>query len=58
MYGYALNVYAGTRVQLPEPRAWEITLGVEIDAELLFVLPVLFLITLFRGGDPDEPVRQ
>lgn len=56
IYGWAVNVYAGTRIQLPEPRAWEITIGVEIDCELIFVIPFLFLYTLAtQGGDPDEP---
>lgn len=55
-YGYALNVYAGTRVQLETvPRAWEVSVGVEVDLELLVAIPVMFFVELARAEDPDEP---
>ena len=57
-YGYALNVYAGARVQVePDPRAWEFTIGVEVDAEFLFAIPVMFFVELARGSDPHEPLE-
>ena len=55
VYGYGVSVYAGARVQLErDPRAWEISIGVEIDAEFLFVIPVMFLYELANAHDPDE----
>ncbi|HJL18624.1 MAG TPA: hypothetical protein RMH99_23385 [Sandaracinaceae bacterium LLY-WYZ-13_1] len=55
-YGYALNVYAGTRVQLEgAPRAWEVTVGVEVDLEFLVAIPFMFFVELARGEDPHEP---
>lgn len=54
-YGLGLQAYASGRVDLDEPRAWEITFGVEIDLELLVVVPIGFLSMLFEKGDPDEP---
>lgn len=57
-YAWTAGVYAATRVQLEsDPRAWEITVGVEVDLELLFVIPVMFIVEATRGGDPDEPPR-
>lgn len=56
-YAWAVNLYAGARVQLMEPRVWEVTAGIEVDLELLFVIPVMFLIELAQAGDPDEPLQ-
>ena len=56
MYGYGVSAYLGARVQLEsDPRAWEISLGVEIDAEFLFVIPFMFIYELANAHDPDEP---
>lgn len=52
-YAWAVNLYAGTRVQLMEPRVWEVTVGVELDVELLFVIPFMFFVELARARDPD-----
>jgi hypothetical protein len=57
-YSWAINFYAGTRVQLMEPRVWEVTAGIEIDLEILFVIPVMFIVELAQAGDPDEPLEQ
>lgn len=57
-YSWAINFYAGTRVQLMEPRVWEVTAGIEIDLEILFVIPFMFVVELARAGDPDEPLEQ
>ncbi len=57
-YSWAANVYAGARVQLIEPRVWEITIGLELDLELLFVIPFMFLVELAQAHDPDEPVTS
>jgi len=55
-YAYALNVYAGARAQVQsEPRAWEVTVGVEVDLEFIFAIPFMFFVELARGHDPDEP---
>ena len=57
-YAYALNVYAAGRVQLEnEPRAWEITVGVEVDVEMIFVIPIMFFVELARASDPHEPME-
>jgi len=57
-YGYALNAYAAARVQAEsEPRAWEITIGVEVDLEVLFAIPAMFFVELARGSDPHEPME-
>jgi hypothetical protein len=53
-YGFALQLYATGRVDLEDPARWEATAGVEIDLELLFVLPARFLWTLITAGDPDK----
>lgn len=56
VYGYGVAVYAGARVQLErDPRAWEVSLGVEIDAEFLFAVPIMFVYGLANARDPDEP---
>lgn len=50
-YGYALNAYVSSRLWLDDTDVWEITGGVEIDAEFLFVIPAMFLWNLTFGGD-------
>lgn len=57
-YSWAVNLYAATRVQLMEPRVWEITIGFEFDAEILFVIPFMFLWELAEARDPDEPLTS
>ncbi len=57
-YSWAINFYAGARAQLMEPRVWEVTAGIEIDLEILFVIPVMFVVELARAGDPDEPLEE
>lgn len=54
-YAWTAGFYAAGRVQLEGERAWEITIGVEVDLELLFVIPVMFFVELARAEDPDEP---
>lgn len=54
-YAYAVNVYAGTRVQLESGRAWEVTVGIEIDLGLVAAVPFMFVYELARAHDPDEP---
>jgi len=56
-YSWAVNLYAGARVQLMEPRVWEVTAGIEIDFEFLFVIPVMFVVELAQARDPDEPLE-
>jgi hypothetical protein len=56
VYGYALSIYAASRVQLePDPRVWEVTVGVEVDFEFLFAIPFMLFYELANGGDPHEP---
>lgn len=54
-YAWTAGVYAAGRVQLENDRAWEITIGVEVDLEFLFVIPLMFFVELARAQDPDEP---
>ncbi|MCB9595694.1 MAG: hypothetical protein H6719_23430 [Sandaracinaceae bacterium] len=54
-YAWTAGVYAAGRVQLEGDRAWEITVGVEVDLELLVAIPFMFFVELARGHDPDEP---
>jgi hypothetical protein len=53
-YAWAVNLYAAGRMQLMEPRVWEVTIGVEIDFEILFVIPFMYVYELARGGDPGR----
>lgn len=57
-YGLGLQAYVSSRVDLTEPRGWEITGGVEIDLEALVVIPAGFFKMLFSRGDPDEPPEE
>lgn len=54
-YGLGLQVYVSSRVHLDDVSRFEITAGIEIDLAAMFVIPAMFLISLFRGGPPDEP---
>ena len=54
-YGLGLQLYVSTRVHLEDRSHYEITAGIEIDLATLFVIPAMFVISLFRGGAPDEP---
>ncbi len=56
-YAWGIDGYVSTRVQLNEPRVWEITVGVEVDCGILFAIPFMFLYELAHGHDPDEPAR-
>lgn len=53
-YGEAIGIYVGGRAGFAGWETWEITAGLEIDLELVFVAPIRFLITATRGGDPHE----
>ncbi|HUG36048.1 MAG TPA: hypothetical protein VML54_03805 [Candidatus Limnocylindrales bacterium] len=58
-YAWTAALYAATRVQLESaPRAWEVTVGVQIDFEFLFVIPFMFLVEATQGGDPHEPLER
>jgi len=54
-YGLGLQIYVSTRVHMDDLNHYEITAGIEIDLAAMFVIPAMFLISLFRGGAPDEP---
>jgi len=54
-YGLAMQIYVSSRVHLDDPGAWEITAGIEIDLQGMLVIPAVTVLTLFRGGPPDEP---
>ncbi len=56
-YSWAVNLYAATRVQFNEPRVWEVTIGIELDFEILFVIPFMFIWELANARDPDEPLE-
>ncbi|MBX3273710.1 MAG: hypothetical protein KF729_25825 [Sandaracinaceae bacterium] len=52
-YAWTAGVYAAGRVQLENGRAWELTIGLELDVELLFVIPFMFFVELARARDPE-----
>ena len=54
-YGYGLQLYVDLRRSVTGPERWEVSGGLEADLEFVFVIPVLFVVTWLRGGDPDEP---
>ena len=54
-YGLALQIYASFRWHLDHRDRFEVTAGIEVDLAAMFVIPALFLVSLFRGGPPDEP---
>lgn len=54
-YQLGFHVFVSSRLHLDEPSLWELTAGIELDLEMLFVVPARFLVTLFRRGPPDEP---
>lgn len=55
-YAYGVSVYGATRIQLEsDPRAWEITIGIEVDLEFIFAVPFMLLWELANAHDPDEP---
>ena len=53
-YQIGLNVFVTSRVHLDDPSRWEITAGIEIDLEVLVAIPAMFIVNLFRRGEPDE----
>ena len=57
-YAWAINLYAGARIQTMEPQVWEVTAGIEVDFEFLVAIPVMFAIQQARAGDPDEPLES
>jgi hypothetical protein len=56
-YGFAVDVYATYRVDFEDPGRFEVTAGLELDLELIFVLPTRLIITWIARDDPDEPSR-
>lgn len=54
-YGLGLQIYVSARMHLNQPRAIEVTAGIEIDLAATVVIPVRFIVTAIRRGDPDEP---
>jgi hypothetical protein len=57
LYGWTVQLYGAARVQLENDRVWEVTIGLEIDFEILFVIPFMFLWELAEARDPDEPLE-
>lgn len=55
-YSMGLHLYASGRWGFYGQETWEVTAGIEIDLELIFVTPVRFILLATSGGDPDEPV--
>lgn len=54
-YQLGFHVFVSSRVHLDQVSRWELTAGIELDLEMLFVVPARFLVSLFRRGPPDEP---
>lgn len=53
VYGFGLQVYASTRVDLDDTSRWQVTAGVEIDLLFLVAIPSIFLWELITSGDPE-----
>lgn len=54
-YGLGIGIYVGGRAGFAGYDTWEITAGVEVDLELLFVTPVRYLVMSLSGSDGDQP---
>ncbi len=54
-YQMGFQIFVSARTDLHENPVTEITAGIELDLEALFVLPARLIISFFRGGSPDEP---
>jgi hypothetical protein len=54
-YGFGLQVYVTTRVDLEDASRWQLTAGIEIDLLFLVVIPALFVWRVATASDPDEP---
>jgi hypothetical protein len=57
-YSMGLHVYLTGRAGFLDQEAYEVILGLEVDLELIFVAPFMFLVTALSGHDPDEPARE
>lgn len=53
-YSMGLHLYVSGRWGFHGAETWEVTAGLEVDLELIFVTPVRFLVLALSGGDPDE----
>lgn len=53
-YSHGLAIYGSGRAGL-DGATWEVTGGVEVDFEFLLATPIVYVITMLSGHDPDEP---
>lgn len=56
-YSMGLHLYASGRWGFFGAESWEVTAGIEVDLELVFVTPGRFIVLALSGGDPDEPIE-
>jgi hypothetical protein len=54
-YGFGINFYATSRVDLHSTRGFEVTGGIEFDLQLGLLIPALMIKMAASKGDPDEP---
>lgn len=53
-YAQGYQLYVSARMRADGSGVWEVTGGVEIDLQGMVAIPAMALVTLFRGGPPDE----
>lgn len=53
-YGFGLQLYVSTRLDLTDTSRWQITGGIEIDLLFLVAIPSIFVWELLTASDPDE----
>lgn len=52
-YGYALELYATTRIDVDDPSRVDLSFGVSVDLMFILVVPTLYFVTLFSSGSDD-----
>jgi hypothetical protein len=53
-YGHGISLYASGRAAFAGWESWELTVGLEIDLELVVWSPIAFLVTALSARDPAE----
>lgn len=53
-YSHGIAIYGTGRAGL-DGQTWEVTGGLEVDFEFLIATPIVYVVTMLSGHDPDEP---
>lgn len=57
-YSMGLHVYVTGRAGFADQERYEVILGLEVDLELIFVAPVMFIVTALSGHEPDPVTSE